>query len=221
VPNGDAVLPLAQHLSFLDHMALLHATFWGWQDTLGLTPLAHRYLLFSRWMSDTEAALGTAEVVPRLSARGWVRFADAAPRAARVVLPLLAEPWPLLEALEATPATFLHGDWKAANLGTGPDGRTILLDWGLCGSGPACADLAWYLALNCARLPETKEDAIACYRRALEGRGIDTTGWWEPQLSLVLLGVLVQCGWDKALHGNRGDLAWWEDKAVAAIRYLR
>ena len=54
------------------------------------------------------------------------------------------------------------------NLGTHPDGRTILLDWALPGSGPACWDLCWYLALNQARLPEPKEAAIGRFRAALE-----------------------------------------------------
>jgi hypothetical protein len=31
--------------------------------------------------------------------------------------------------LSRTPRTFLPGDWKLGNLGTHPDGRTILLDW--------------------------------------------------------------------------------------------
>ena len=55
------------------------------------------------------------------------------------------------------------------NLGTHPDGRTILLDWAYPGSGPACWDLCWYLALNQARLPESKEATIERFRAALRG----------------------------------------------------
>lgn len=220
VPEGDAPLPLHQHRRFLDHMAALCAAFWGWEDGIGLMPLSHRYLFFGPWLSETEAALGSGATVPRLAAEGWARFPEAAPRAAEIVLPLVAGPWPLIEALERTPTTFVHGDWKAGNLGTGPDGRTILLDWAYPGRGLACGELAWYLALNSARLPEPYEDAISAYRRSLEGHGVDTSGWWETQLGLALLGALILFGWDKALHGTPDDLAWWEDRALEGARHL-
>ena len=67
---------------------------------------------------------------------------------------------PLVDALATTPTSFLHGDWKMGNLGIGADGRTILLDWTYCGAGPVCHELGWYLALNRARLPESKEATI-------------------------------------------------------------
>ena len=54
------------------------------------------------------------------------------------------------------------------------------------------------------------------YRDALEARGIDTEPWWDQQLGLCLLGALVQFGWEKALGGYDEELAWWEDKAIAA-----
>jgi len=220
VPEGDTPLPLVQHRRFLDHMAALHAAFWGFEDSIGLTPPVHRYLAFGPLLWETEARLGTRLGVPRLARVGWARFPELAPRAAPVVLPLLAAPWPLVEALDATPATLIHGDWKVGNLGTAPDGRTILLDWAVAGRGSACAELAWYLALNAARLPEPYEAAIDAYRRSLEDHGVDTGGWWERQIGLALLGALVQFGWDKALHGTAADLAWWEERAVEGSRGL-
>ena len=36
VPEGDAPIDPAQHDRFLDHMAALHAAFWGWADDIGL-----------------------------------------------------------------------------------------------------------------------------------------------------------------------------------------
>jgi len=114
-----------------------------------------------------------------------------------------------------TPSTFLQGDWKMGNLGSHPDGRTILLDWAYPGSGPACWDLCWYLALNRARLPESKESAIGRYRTSLEARGISTTPWWERQLDLCMIGIMATFGWEKAL-GDAVELAWWEDQIAAA-----
>jgi hypothetical protein len=49
-----------------------------------------------------------------------------------------------------------------------PDGRTILLDWGCPGRAAPLADLAWFLAVRCGHLPESKEHAIEAYRRSLE-----------------------------------------------------
>ena len=154
--------------------------------------------------------------MPKIIGDGWPRFAADAPEAAKVVLPLLSAPWSLVDALGRTPQTFLHGDTKLGNLGTGPDGRTILLDWAVPGVGAACVELAWYLAINSARLPHAKEDAIAAYRDAVERHGVDTAGWFDVQLDLALLGGLVQFGWEK--HGD--ELAWWADRALQAARHL-
>jgi len=105
------------------------------------------------------------------------------------------------------------------NLGRHPDGRTILLDWALPGEGPVCHDVAWYLALNRARLPETKEAVIARFRAALDHHGVATDGWWERQLGLCLLGALVQFGWEKAL-GDHDELTWWTTAAQPGARWL-
>ncbi|HXR22132.1 MAG TPA: hypothetical protein VN786_06225 [Acidimicrobiales bacterium] len=221
LPLGDEPLELEDHLRFLDHMALLHATFWGWRDDLGLTPLWARYLLFSPGVAEAEAAIGSDALVPKVMAQGWDRFSAVAPRAAAVVLPLLSEPSPLVAALERMPHTFVHGDWKAANLGRHPDGRTILLDWGeVPGEASPVADLAWYLALNSARLPQSKEGTIMAYRSALERYGVDTGGWWAEAVGLELLGAMVQFGWEKAFGGAGPELQWWEDQAIRGARML-
>jgi hypothetical protein len=106
-------------------------------------------------------------------------------------------------------------DRKMGNLGSHPDGRTILLDWTLPGAGPACWDLCWYLALNRARLPEPKEAAISRFRAALERHGIATAAWWQEQLDLCLIGIVATFGWEKAL-GDAGELAWREAQVAGA-----
>jgi hypothetical protein len=219
-PPGDDPVPLAQHAAFLDHMAAIAARFWGWSDTAGLLPASLRYTFCGPGMLEVEAAHGWPEDVPRIAAAGWARFAERVPAEVRdVVEGLRRRPWELADALAATPATFLHGDWKMGNLGWHPDGRTILIDCAYPGEGPACHDLAWYLALNRARIPEPKEAAIARFRRALEAHGVDTAGWWDRQLGLCLLGALVQFGWEKAL-GDEAELAWWVARARDGARWL-
>ncbi|QLQ10734.1 MAG: phosphotransferase [Nocardioidaceae bacterium] len=167
-------------------------------------------------MAAAEAEIASEHLVPQLVAQGWPLLEEVAPVAARVVVPLVNDPGRLVDALTRTPQTFVHGNWKLDNLGTDARGRTVLLDWELPGRGAAASDLAWYLAINCRRLPTSKEDAITGYRDALERHGVDTGGWWERQLALCLLGALVQFGWEKALGGYDDELAWWEEWAVRA-----
>lgn len=220
VPGNDELVPLAQHLRFVDHMAAFHAAFWDAGEEVEIVPAMHRYLELSRWTAEAEAAIGSTHPVPRLIHEGWPRLAEVAPRAAAVVTPLALDPGPLVAALAATPQTFVHGNWKLDNLGTDATGRTVLLDWEMPGHCAPLSDLAWYLAINCRRLPQTKEATIDAYRLALERHGVDTTQWWETQLALCLLGALVQFGWEKALGGYDDELAWWEAHAVPAARLL-
>jgi len=210
-----------QHQRFLDHMATMHAAFWDWHDEVGLTPLRTRYLMFSPEVARAEAARGSSAVVPKVMGEGWDALTAAAPRLADVVLPLLDDPDPMVEALEGVPHTLVHGDWKAANLGVHADGRTILLDFGETpGEASPIADLSWYIALNSDLLPESKDEAISAYRAALERHGISTDGWWERAVALELLGTTVQFGWEKALGGPGPELAWWEARALEGARWL-
>jgi hypothetical protein len=220
VPATDEPIGLDQHLRFLRHMAALHAAFWACGAECEVVPAMHRYLELSPWLAVAEAAMGSAHLVPRLVGQGWPRLAEVAPAAAAIVLPLARDPGPLVAALAATPQTFVHSNWKLDNLGTDDAGRTVLLDWEQPGRGAALSDLAWYLAINCRRLPQGKEDSIAAYRQALEECGIPTEPWWERQLALCLLGALVQFGWEKALGGYDEELAWWEGQAARAVPYL-
>ena len=211
----------AQHARYMEHMAALHAAFWGWHDDVGLTPLERRYLLLSPQVAAAEAARGNSADVPRAMAEGWRCLPAVAPDMAKVVLPLLDDASPLVAALDRVPHTLVHGDWKAANLGSHPDGRTVLLDFGeLPGEASPLADVAWYLALNAALLPESKDDALGAYRRALEAGGVTTSGWWDDAVALELLGCMLQFGWEKALGGAGDELSWWEEWVRRGSRCL-
>jgi aminoglycoside phosphotransferase (APT) family kinase protein len=126
----------------------------------------------------------------------------------------------LVEALASTPQTFVHANFKLDNLGVTPDGRTVVLDWEMSGRGAPTEDLAWYLAINCRRLPQSKEESIAAYRAALEACGVVTSPWWDKQIALTLLGALVQFGWEKAFSGYDDELAWWEARAIEGAALL-
>jgi hypothetical protein len=216
VPATDEPIPADQHERFLRHMAELHAAFWDGGGDLDIVPAMHRYLELSPWMAQAEAAIGSSHLVPQLVAKGWPLLAEIAPAAATVVVPLAHDPGPLVQALAATPQTLVHSNWKLDNLGTDDRGRTVLLDWEQPGRGAPLSDLAWYLAINCRRLPWSKEESITAYRGALEERGVETRAWFDRQLALSLLGALVQFGWEKALGGYDEELRWWENQAVRA-----
>jgi aminoglycoside phosphotransferase (APT) family kinase protein len=160
----------------------------------------------------------------RVAPVGWRRLEERAPDLYAIVASLHVDPMPLVRAVSSTPQTLVHGDWKMGNLGSHPDGRTVLLDWAVCGAAPCWADLTHYLSLNRARLPESKERATDAYRDALERLGVDTEPWWDRQRALSLLGGMVQFGWEKALgEGEESDaeLSWWAAEASNATRWLQ
>jgi hypothetical protein len=222
VPPGDDPIGAEQHLAFVDHLAALHAATWGWQDTVGLLPVANRYSFFGPAALACEAALGYPQPVPRIAAEGWTRLEDASPELADALRPLRDAPWALFDALGETPWSFLHGDTKLGNLGTGPDGRTIMIDWSQSGAGPPLAEITHQLALNRARIPsELARDAtVEAYRAALERHGVDTAPWFERQLALCLVGTMLQLAWEKAYDATGLELTWWRDRTIDTAREL-
>ncbi|HUI02834.1 MAG TPA: phosphotransferase [Acidimicrobiales bacterium] len=217
VPEGDAPVPVAHHEGFLDHLAQLSAAFWGFADTVGgLTTMTERLRFFDRPNVARELAVDDPPGTIVAADAGWRLLPERSPLLADMARHVQEEPHALVHAMAATPATFLHGDWKMGNLGRHPGGRTILLDWAYPGSGPACWDLCWYLALNRARLPETKEASIDRFRAALERHGVATGGWFDTQLDLCLIGMMVTFGWEKAL-GDDDELRWWERRVRASL----
>ena len=220
VPVSDEPITLDQHRAFLAHMAAMHVQFWMAGPEIDLVPLALRYLELSPRMARREAELGSSHLVPRLVGEGWERFAELAPDASGIVMPLLDDPAPFVSAVSTTPLTLLHGNWKLDNLGTDEQARTVVLDWEAPGRGPGTTDLAWYLAINCRRVPTSKEESIETYRGALESLGVDTAPWWERQLALGLLGAMLHFGWEKALGGRDDEFEWWESHAIAGAEHL-
>ena len=220
VPAGDDPLTWERHLSYLDDLAALSARMLGWRDDVGLMPLVSRWTWFNPACLEVEAERGWPEPVPRLAAQGWARFAERVPRAVRSVIDdLRHDPSPLVLAVQDTPSTFVHGDWKLGNIGTATDGRTVLIDWTYPGEAPPCYDLAWYLSLNRARLPQSKEDTAAAFRTTLERHGVETAGWFERQLAVCLLGSFVIFGWEKAF-GDDDELGWWCDRVPEGAAML-
>ena len=221
VPEGDTVVSVDQHRGFVESLAELSAAFWGFEDPIGgLSTMEERLRVFA---PDNIAPELAVEEVPGPIAgaeRGWGLLASRSPELLALATAVHARPELVAAPLGHLPVTFLHGDWKMGNLGTHPDGRTVLVDWAFPGSGPACWDLWWYIALNRARLPESKEATVDRFRAALERRGIATAGWWEAQLDLCCIGMMAAFGWEKAL-GDDAELRWWEDRVMESVRRQR
>jgi hypothetical protein len=220
VPEGDAEVPSSQHARFIDHLAQLSATFWGFEDTVGgLSTMAERLRFFDAENVARELAVAEPPGPIVAADAGWRALLERSPALAEMARVVHDDPTIVTEPLAATPVTFLHGDWKMGNLGSHLDGRTILIDWAYPGAGPPCWDLCWYLALNRARLPESKEQTVVRFRDALERHGVDTPGWFDTQLDLCLVGIMVTFGWEKGL-GEAEELRWWEHAVAAARRRL-
>lgn len=216
----DGAVDAGTHAAFLTAMAAMHARCWGEPLAGDLMPFAATYRFLSPRQADIEATEnGDRSEVLRAVRPGWAAVADADAPLMTIVAPLLDDPAPLVAALATTPVTFVHGDWKMGNLGRRPDGRVVLLDWDRASAGPGAADLAWYLAVNSDRLPESKEAACERYRQALADCGVETAGWWTRQLELALLGAFLQLGWSKSSQPD--ELAWWRHWVVAGADQLR
>jgi hypothetical protein len=219
IPEGDTPVTVEQHRDFLTHMAAMHRAYWDWHDDLGLETMSQRLLPFAPATIAPELTRDDVAVPIAVADEGWSRLPERCPEMAQLIFALHDDPAPLIAALAETPATFLHGDWKMGNLGWHPEGRTILLDWAYLGAGPPTWDLMWYLALNQARLPESKEASIEIYRDALASLGVDLNGWWDRQLGLAAVAIMVCFAWEKAVGGD-AELDWWADRFAQGARLL-
>ena len=155
--------------------------------------------------------------------RGWRLLAERAPALAAIAATISSTPQPLAlsapqkHAIDIRRRRFGRVRWAisdaiptaARSCSTGPTPE----------KAPGAWDLGWYLALNRARLPQSKEDTIAAYRDALERHGIETAAWFDRQMALSLLGISACFGWEKA-HGDEDELRWWSDRAEHAMRQL-
>jgi hypothetical protein len=233
-PPGDEPFTREQSTRSLEGLARLHSAFYGFptrfMSGIGACALGHWLALLApaTGRRETTAAPGT---VPTLLVPGWAAFARQAPEAWRVLGPLLDDPRPVVAALRECPDTFIHGDPKAGNLAFEPDQLT-LLDWGLCARAPGGIDLGWFLAVNSAKLPMTRDDAIEIYRAERERlRRLPAHGeQWDRELALSLLAGTMRLGWAKALGATseddhvrereRAEVAWWAAAALQAGRWI-
>ena len=214
---GDSVLSWGDRLSrercrwVFDQVTAMHRSFLG-DAPADLTPLPEQIGLFSPSRLAPYAA-GTNPLAA-IALHGWEIFAETVPDdVAGPVLALLADPDPLVAALQRRPTTLIHGDLATVNMAI-DDGQLTLLDWSLPAAAPGAVDLARFIAGCSSVVDATREDIIADFRES-SGPAYD-----EPALRLALLSGLVWLGWNKALDAaehpdpkirerERQDLEWW------------
>jgi hypothetical protein len=186
-------------------------------------PLPERIALICR--SSLERPGPARDAVADRLLPGWDLFDRLATPAAReVVAALSADPGPLVRALEAQPATLIHGDLKLANVGIAADGSVEVVDWQMVMVAPVAIELGWFLVSNVNALPLPAEAVLERYRGA--GGPLDDAG---ADLA-ILVGLLLR-GWRKGYDADGGitlasgigaadDLAWWCDRAIGAAGRL-
>jgi hypothetical protein len=170
------------------------------------------------------AEVDGVDYLPKILAVGWEVFAEAMPEdVAAAVLGAVEDPKPLARGLARCAPTLIHNDLRGANLGLLSD-RTIVLDWGMAGTGPCELDFAWYLFVNGWRIAATREQLVDDFRhlavdlhdpRALELAWFAQLCWHGP----LLAHELVEAS-DEKRERARAELAWWVDRVRGALEQL-
>ena len=208
-PRATTPSPRTLHVHFLDHLAGSRRRGCGAGATTtpirACSPTGLRWSWFAPQHLDVERSLGFPEAVPRIALDGWERFAvrghprtsvDAHRRAAALTRDRSST------RCRRRRRRSLHGDWKLSNLGTAADGRTVLLDWAYPGEGPVAHELAWYLALNRARLPVGVDEGVDDRRlrgRAAAPRHRHRRLVGPPGAASACSAPWCEFGWEKAL----------------------
>jgi aminoglycoside phosphotransferase (APT) family kinase protein len=217
----DQRLSRAESARILAAAAALHGRFAG-ESIPGLCSLEDRITLTAPTTVGGEAS--EVDYLPKMLVVGWEVFADAVPGdVAAAVFDAMERPQPLAALLRDCVATLVHNDLRGANLGLVP-GRTVVLDWGLAGSGPPELDFAWYLFVNGWRIDATREELIDDFKQA-EGDLHDPHALelsWIAQLcwhGALLAHELVEAS-DVKRERARAELAWWVERVRGALELL-
>ncbi|MGH3507142.1 MAG: hypothetical protein ACRDO2_08070 [Nocardioidaceae bacterium] len=222
---GDRVLTWDDRLSrpdcqrVLGAAATVHRTFEG-RAPWGLTPLGDLLSLFA---PQRVAPQAEGSELARTCLYGWELFAERVEqRVSEPVLALLAEPTPLVAALERCPCTLIHGDLATVNVALETN-RVTLLDWAMPARAPGAVDVARFIAGCSSVVDASREEILADYRDAA-GPSYDGNA-----MRLAMLSGLVWLGWNKAFDAaehpdpalrlrEQADLDWWVREADLTLR---
>ena len=218
---SDDLLPSDRRLTreesrrLLATFSAMHRRFAG-ERIEGACSLANRIVLAAP--ATVAGEVDGVDYLPKIIAVGWEVFAEVVPEdVATAVLAAVEDPEPLAHELARCAPTLIHNDLRGANLGL-ISARTIVLDWGMAGTGPCELDFAWYLFVNGWRIDATREQLVDDFRRvaadlhdphALELSWLAQLCWHGP----LLAHELVETS-DEKRERARDELDWW----VARVR---
>ena len=205
--------------AMLMSVAAQHRAFLGVAPE-NLTPLSDHLALFA---PDRMAPfVSSTNPLAALCTRGWDILRETRP--AEVVEPvfaLLADPQPLVDALQSRPMTLVHGDLATVNMALS-NGQLTLLDWAMSAAAPGALDIARFVAGCASVVDASREEIISDYAEAV-GPAYD-----ETAMQLSLLGAFCWLGWNKALDAaehpdpvvrarEQQDLDWWIHQAKLTL----
>jgi aminoglycoside phosphotransferase (APT) family kinase protein len=212
-----------QNRFVLARAAEMWAEFWD-EQVPHLSTLADRLAFAVPAISVRER--DEVDILPKQFEAAWEAFADAVDDdVGEAVLELVADVEPLASALAARGTTLIHGDLRDENIAL-PDGRLVLLDFGLAAQGHPAAELAWYMVHDVWRIEATHDEVVEDFRQALGERD-------DPvALELGLISGLVQYGWifghSALVHTDpaerewaRQELDWWVPRVRHALEHWR
>jgi hypothetical protein len=207
----------------LARAAEMWSEFWD-EEVPHLSTLAHRLECASPAISERER--DNVDILPKQFEAAWEAFAEAVDDdVGDAILELVADLTPLAAALVARGTTLIHGDLRDENIAL-PDGRLVLLDWGLAAKGHPAVELAWYMVHDVWRIAATHDEVVEDFRRALGERDDPTA------LELGLISGLVQYGWifghSAVVHTDPAErewasteLNWWVPRVRHALEQWR
>jgi hypothetical protein len=207
----------------LARAAEMWAEFWG-EEVPHLSGLGDRLAFAVPAISERER--DGVDILPKQFEAAWEAFEEAVDAdVGEAILELVGDVTPLATALAARGTTLIHGDLRDENIAF-PDGRLVLLDFGLATQGHPALELAWYMVHDVWRIAATHDEVVEDFRRALGERD-------DPvALELGLISGLVQYGWifghSAVVHTDPAErewalteLNWWVPRVRHALEQWR
>jgi SnoaL-like protein len=207
----------------LARAAEMWARFWD-DEVPHLSTLRDRLAFAVPAISETER--DGVDILPKQFEAAWEAFGEAVDDdVGAAILELVDDVTPLSDALAARGTTLIHGDLRDENIAF-PDGRLVLLDFGLATQGHPAAELAWYMVHDVWRIAATHDEVVEDFRAAMGERD-------DPvALELGLISGLVQYGWifghSAVVHTDpaerewaRTEIDWWVPRVRHALEQWR